>query len=81
MEAAATADGDLRPINAPRTPKVCSTAVSGAKVPGKVKISHELLESQFLVDLKHVGLRIVDNMLAECVIMASGTVVDDLGGF
>jgi hypothetical protein len=80
MEAAATVGGDLRPISAPRTPEVCSTAVSGAKVPGKVKIGHDLLESPFLVDLEHVGLRIVHNVLAECVIVACGTVVDDLSG-
>jgi hypothetical protein len=38
------------------------------------------LESRFLVDLKHICLSIVDNVLAKCVIIARGTVVDDLGG-
>jgi hypothetical protein len=57
-----------------------SARTLGAKVPGDVRIGHELLERRLLQDLEHVDLRVIDDVLAKGVIITKSRVVDDLRG-
>jgi hypothetical protein len=80
VEATSTYDRYVRPSQALGTPDMGLARILDAKVPGEVRISHELLKSLLLQDLEHVPLCVVDDVLAKDLIIAGSRVVDDFGG-
>ena len=51
-------------------------SVSCAKVPAEVSISHEVLKGRQVTDLEHVGLTVVDKVLAHLLVVSGNAFID-----